>query len=391
MRLRMLFTIGILLLATGCVPGSQPSHSLPPESSPGSAPGDLPAGSGSTGQGAGTQPDQPGASGTGNSAGQGTGNSAGQGTGTGTQAGGGKPSVGGGQTGTGQTAGGQTAGGPSAGGKPSAGGGQKTETPPAAPAVPRLAILVYHDVADQASGGYTISQTQLEEQIQMLKDEGYAFYRLADVERLLSGAESMPAKGVMLAFDDGYQSFATRVLPVAQKYSVPAVCFMVTKYSDFDIFMGIPHMAPVEMQRVVASGLLELAGHSYDGHRTAETADGTHGPVLINRIRKPQSSLIETDAEYAERVRTDFANTAKVLTGLKAGTGARHFTFPYGLRSDEAVRLGREAGFQYFYIGTDQLVTPDTDPGAIPRVHAGAPEITAEVLRDRLRDLFGKQ
>ena len=394
MRLRMLFTIGILLLATGCVPGSQPTHTAPPESAVGSAPGDLPAGSGSTGQGVGRQPDQPDASG--------TGNSTGQGTGTGTQAGGG-------QTGTGQPSagGGQTPGGPSAGGKPTAGGDQQTgqtggkpaagsqpdpiQVPPATPAVPRLAILVYHDVADKASGGYTISQKQLEEQIQMLKDEGYAFYRLADVERLLSGAESMPEKGVMLAFDDGYQSFATKVLPVAQKYSVPAVCFMVTKYSDFDIFMGIPHMAPVEMQQVLASGLLELAGHSYDGHRTAETADGTHGPVLLNRIRKPQSTLIETDAEYTERVRTDFANTAKVLAGLKAGNGVRHFTFPYGLRSDEAVSLGREAGFQYFYIGTDQLVTPDTDPGAIPRVHAGAPEITAEVLRDRLRDLFAQQ
>jgi len=134
-----------------------------------------------------------------------------------------------------------------------------------------------------------------------------------------------------------------------------------------------------------------VAGHSEHGHRTAGTADGSQGPVLINQIRKPQSSLIETPEEYAQRVRTDFQNTAKVLNGLNAGIGARHFTFPYGLRSDEAVSLGREAGFQYFYIGTDQLVTPDTDPGAIPRVHVGAPEITAEVLRDRLRDLFGKQ
>lgn len=397
MRLRMLFTVGLLLLATGCVPGSQPSPPLPPDSASGSV-----AGNGSAGQGSGAAPDQPGRTGSDSSSGQGTGTqtAGGDAAAGGGQSGGGKPSGGSGQQtgtpsgGTGQ-AGQQPTGGnqPTTGNQPTAGNqpGTETEPNPATPQVPRLAILVYHDVADQASGGYTISQRQLEEQIQMLKDEGYAFYRLADVERLLSGAADMPAKGVMLAFDDGYQSFATRVLPVAQRFGVPAVCFMVTKYSEFDIFMGLPHMAPVEMNQVVASGLLELASHSYDGHRTAETADGTHRPVLLNRIRKPQSSQIETPEEYAERVRSDFANSAKVLEGLKAGTGVRHFTFPYGLRSDEAVRLGREAGFQYFYIGTDQLVTPDTDPGAIPRVHAGAPEITAEVLRDRLRDLFGKE
>ncbi|HWI62466.1 MAG TPA: polysaccharide deacetylase family protein [Symbiobacteriaceae bacterium] len=266
-----------------------------------------------------------------------------------------------------------------------------TAEPPAkAPVVPRLAILVYHDVDATASGGYTVSQSQFDEQVKMLKEEGYAFYRLADVERLLAGGQGMPEKGVMLAFDDGYQSFATRVLPVARKYGVPAVCFVVTKYMNFDIIFGRPHMSTVELQQVSASGLLELAGHSYDGHRTAETADGSEQPVLTHRIRKPQSSLIETSDEYAARVLGDFQNTARVLREVGAGTGVRHFTFPYTARSDEAVSLGRQAGFRYFYVGGEQLVRPDSDPGAIPRVHAGAPDISAEVLRETLRRLFAQ-
>jgi biofilm PGA synthesis lipoprotein PgaB len=371
--------VAALLLVTGCVPGSRGSQSLPPAT--GSTLTDAPAG-----QGAGDQ------SGAESTASPGSGQQASQPAGD-TPANGQQPSGGQSTQPPGKTGptGGQPAGGAGQPGTPPTSDAQPSpgaQPSPTTPAIPRLAILVYHDVGNQASGGYTISQTQLEEQIQMLKDEGYAFYRLADVERLLAGGEGMPAKGVLLAFDDGYQSFATRVLPVAQRFGVPAVCFMVTKYSDFDIFMGLPHMAQVEMQQVVASGLLELAAHSYDGHRTAPTADGTHGPVLLGPIRKPQSTLVETQEEYEQRVRNDFVQTARVLSDLNVGIGSRHFTFPYGLRSDLAVSLGREAGFQYFYIGTDQLVTPATDPGAIPRVHAGAPEITAEVLRDRLRKLF---
>jgi len=261
---------------------------------------------------------------------------------------------------------------------------------PKVPPVPRLAILVYHDVDDTNPSAFTVSVAQLEAQVQMLKEEGYAFYRLADVEKLLADAPGMPEKGVMLVFDDGYQSFATRVLPVAKKYGVPAVCFVVTKYMDFDMIFGRPHMSQVELKQVAESGLLELAGHSYYGHRTAETEDGTWQPVLTHRIRKPQSTLYETPEEYAQRVRDDFEQTANVLRELGAGIGERHYTFPFTARSDEAVALGRLAGFRYFYVGGEQLVRPDTDPGAIPRVHAGAPEITAEVLRTRLRNLFAE-
>jgi len=361
LRLRTLLTVGILVVLTGCAPAGlsqqRPSHGAEP----------VPALAGAESVRPAAQPDTPPQGQT-------------------------RP-----QSGTTATAT-ATATAPAA--KPPAAQIQPAATvqpqpdqpaaPPAAKAVPRLAILVYHDVAQSASGGYTISQAQFESQLQMLKDEGYAFYRLADVERLLAGGEGLPEKAVMLAFDDGYQSFATHVLPVARQYNVPAVCFAVTKYMDFDIIFGLPHMSTVELKEVAASGLLELAGHSYDGHRTAETADGSHRPVLINRIRKPQSTLIETDEEYAARVRNDFAMTATVLKDLGAGIGSRHFTFPFTARSDEAVSLGRAAGFQYFYIGGEQLVRPDTDPGAIPRVHAGAPEISAEVLRDRLRALFAQ-
>lgn len=261
--------------------------------------------------------------------------------------------------------------------------------PPKAP-TPRLAILNYHDVDETASGGFTVSQAQFDAHVSMLKEEGYTFYRLEDVERLLAGVTGMPEKGVMLAFDDGYQSFTSRVLPVARKYNIPAVCFVVTKYMDFDIIFGRPHMSTMEMKQAVDSGLLELAGHSYDGHRTSETEDGTQKPVLTHRIRIPQSSLYETPEQYARRVRNDFDQTAKVLKGVNASTGLRHFTFPYTARTDEAVRLGMQAGFRYFYVGGDQLVTPDTDPTAIPRVHAGAPDISAEVLRERLRKLFAQ-
>lgn len=259
-----------------------------------------------------------------------------------------------------------------------------------AKAVPRLAILVYHDVDESFQSDYTITPAHLEAQIQMLQAEGYYFYRLTDVEKLLAGGEGLPEKGVMLAFDDGYQSYASKVLPLAQKYNIPAVCFVVTKYMTFDIIFGRPHMATVELQAVIKSGLLDLAGHSYDGHRLGLAADGSQQPVLTVPIKPHLAPAVETQAEYEARVLDDFRQTSRILKELGTDTGTRHFTFPFTARSEDAVRLGQQAGFKYFYVGGDQLVTPQTDPTSIPRIHAGAPYITADVLKETLRRLFAE-
>jgi poly-beta-1,6-N-acetyl-D-glucosamine N-deacetylase len=271
-----------------------------------------------------------------------------------------------------------------------------TKSPAPAPATepnkvqPRLAILVYHDVDEQFQSDYTITPALLEAQITMLQAEGYHFYTFDEVEQLLAGGEGLPTMGVMLAFDDGYQSFVTQVGPLAEKYGVPAVCFVVTKYMSMDIFMGRPHMAPVEMKQAVASPLLDLGGHSWDGHRTGLTADGSQAPVLTKPIWHHKAPAVETQAEYEQRVLLDFQTSGKILEEYGVSTGLRHFTFPYTARSEDAVRLGQEAGVTYFYVGGERLVTPDTDPTAIPRVHAGAPYMTADVLRETLRTLFGQ-
>lgn len=262
--------------------------------------------------------------------------------------------------------------------------------PPASPARPRVAVLIYHDVETRADSVYTITPQHLEEQVEMLLAEGYHFYTLADIERLLSGDPTLPEKGVLLTFDDGYSSFYSVVVPLATRYEVPVVCFVVTKYLDQLVLGSRPHMSVWETQQAAASLFADIAGHSYDGHYQATSVTGLPKPVLTHRILPPGQTRVETEAEYQKRVRGDFARTATLLRSHGAANGLRHFAFPFTTRSDEAVRLGKEAGFAYYYIGGEALVTAETDPTAIPRVHAGAPYITADVLKQRLEALFSQ-
>jgi len=258
-----------------------------------------------------------------------------------------------------------------------------------APVTPRLAVLMYHEVDDRFKSAFTVTPAHLESQIQMLKDEGYAFYTLTDVERLLAGEPGLPEKGVLLTFDDGYQSFAYEVADLAAKYDVPAVSFMIGMYADRSIIFGRPHMATVEMKKVSGTKLA-LAGHSYDAHRSGMTEEGYEVPVLTSPIVGFPVPVPETREAYEARVLLDFERMGGVLRRFGFEQGARHFAFPFTARTETAVALGQKAGFQYFYVGGERLVTPGTDPTAIPRIHAGAPDITADVLKERLQDLFAQ-
>jgi len=274
---------------------------------------------------------------------------------------------------------------------------QPAESPTAPPVEPgdgspepRLAVLIYHQVHPTFENAYTVTPAQLESHVVMLLEEGYTFYTLEDVERLLAGEPGMPEKGVLLTFDDGYSSFYTDVMPIAWKYQIPVTCFVVTSFLEEINPLAQPHMSAREMQDLALSPLADLGGHSHKGHQTITAVDGTQQPFLTHRMRDPKTGALETVKAYRDRVQGDFERTAELLRAQGVTTGTRHFAFPFNARSEEAVRLGQAAGFQYFYVGGEKLVTPKTDPTAIPRINAGAPEITAEVLRYRLDVLFAQ-
>lgn len=256
---------------------------------------------------------------------------------------------------------------------------------------PRVAVLAYHDLDARLINAYTITPAHFEAQILMLKEEGYAFYTLGDLERLLAGAPDLPPRGVLLTFDDGYSSFFTAVLPMAERHQVPVVSFLVAKYLDQIVLGARPHMSQWETSQAAASPFGDIAGHSYDAHHLGVSATGELKPALLYPLVDPVSGQLEGQADFEARIAADFVRTAALLQQYGAGDGLKHYAFPFTARSDEAVRLGQAAGFQFFYVGGEQLASAATDPTAIPRVHAGAPEITAWVLRERLRALFGDQ
>jgi peptidoglycan/xylan/chitin deacetylase (PgdA/CDA1 family) len=93
-----------------------------------------------------------------------------------------------------------------------------------------LPILMYHRVSGENTDRLTISAEKLEEQLFYLRDKGYHAISFPELKALAESGNRIPARTVILTFDDAYQDFYTHAWPLLKKYSFKATVFVPVAY-----------------------------------------------------------------------------------------------------------------------------------------------------------------
>ncbi len=151
----------------------------------------------------------------------------------------------------------------------------------AAPARPALIVLAYHDVRDdvglQADRDPDATSTDhLISHFDWLKANGYSIVSLQQVIDASHGGAVLPANAVLLTFDDGLESFYTRVYPLLRAYNYPAVAAIVGSWMDMPAGKRMPYngsdcdrdcfLTWDQVTEMHKSGLVEFASHSWALH-----------------------------------------------------------------------------------------------------------------------------
>jgi peptidoglycan/xylan/chitin deacetylase (PgdA/CDA1 family)/glycosyltransferase involved in cell wall biosynthesis len=95
----------------------------------------------------------------------------------------------------------------------------------------RLPVLLYHHIGPLRPGvvpGLTITPAVFERQVRWMARKGYTGICPADWVRWRCDGKDLPAKPVLLTFDDGYTDLVEHALPVLRRYGFGAVVFIVT-------------------------------------------------------------------------------------------------------------------------------------------------------------------
>jgi peptidoglycan/xylan/chitin deacetylase (PgdA/CDA1 family) len=136
-------------------------------------------------------------------------------------------------------------------------------TPDGVERTAHVPILMYHYLSEPPANAdlyrrdLSVSPALFEMHLQQILDEGYATISLYDLVAFLNQGAPLPAKPVILTFDDGYRDNYENAFPLLVEYGMTATFFVV---SDF-VNDKRPEYLTWEMARAMAAGGMSIQAH----------------------------------------------------------------------------------------------------------------------------------
>ncbi len=209
----------------------------------------------------------------------------------------------------------------------------------------RFMSLSYHEVLadDEAMTPTAVRAGDLARQFAWMRANGYHPVSVDQILAARTGGPPLPDNAILLTFDDGFKDVYTRVFPLLKLFNYPAVIALVGRWMDVPAggmvdYDGKPvprskFLDWAEVREMQASGLVEVASHSYDLHRgILANPQGNTQPAATTRLYG--NGRYEDDAAYLARLRHDLRDSI----GKHTGKAPRIIVWPYG-RSNDAARL----------------------------------------------------
>jgi biofilm PGA synthesis lipoprotein PgaB len=265
----------------------------------------------------------------------------------------------------------------------------------AEPAARSFIVLAYHNVEDDEPDQrfVGVSTNRLVAQLSWLQRDGYQPVTIDDLLAARDGGKPLPDKAVLLTFDDGYESFYTRVLPILRAFHFPAVLALVGKwleggpdasiaysddraaskpFSDKSVQFGDDtvkrdmFLTWDQIREIAASGLVEIASHSYAAHHgSIANPQGNSEPDETTRLFNPFTGSYENDADELRHLESDSAKMAAKIEA-EIGKRPRVMVWPYGEANELAISVAAANGMPITLTLQDGVATVDR-LSSIPR------------------------
>ena len=223
---------------------------------------------------------------------------------------------------------------------------------------PLVATLSYHKIGNPPSDGWLtwnyISADEFSSQLEWFRKRGWHFLSAATLLDAVNGNGALPAKSVLITFDDAYESLLENALPILKRFSAPAAVFAPTQFiGETNLFdHGVEPVERIADWNTLAA--LEEAGISVESHGYSHRSFSSLGSLEIQQ-----------ELEFSkEAIRKNL------------GKESRLFAFPYGDFGADMAAMGsaiRRAGYDaaFLYGGGTFELDQTPSPLFLPRLAMG--------------------
>jgi peptidoglycan/xylan/chitin deacetylase (PgdA/CDA1 family) len=227
----------------------------------------------------------------------------------------------------------------------------------------RVPTIMYHNVAEIEYDYYTVTTADFTAQMRALKAYGYTAVTMQDVLDYRAGVKTLPAKPILITFDDGYESMYTIVAPILADPTIDyrATVFVASSaVRPENVPGGYPtdFLSGLQIRALAASGRVEIGSHTVDHPDLTALDPAELTAELVDSKNALQQFLLglEVGKEQVNSIAYPYgaSNAAVEMAVWQAGYFA-------GLRVDDMVEMTADAKFALTRVQVDMDTSVELD------------------------------
>ncbi|WP_342322180.1 polysaccharide deacetylase family protein [Kosakonia sp. BYX6] len=220
-----------------------------------------------------------------------------------------------------------------------------------------LPVLTYHHILrDEENTRFrhtstTTSVRAFTNQMTWLRDQRYTTLSMYQLEGYVRNRMNLPARSVVITFDDGLKSVSRYAYPILHGYGFKATAFIISsrikllpqKWDPQSLqFMSVSELNSIQ-------DVFDVQSHTHFLHRV----DAAMHPILLSR-------------SY-HNILFDFKHSRRALAQFNPHV--LYLSYPFGGYNDNAVKAANDAGFHLAVTTVRGKVKPGDNPFLLKRVY----------------------
>ena len=197
-------------------------------------------------------------------------------------------------------------------------------------------VLLYHSITDKLVNDEweenTVPKGLFDRQMKYLADRKYNVINCKTAIRYLIENKEIPAKTVVIVFDDGYRDNYTNVLPILKKYSFCATIFLVVDFLR-DYSDNVQYLSCQEITNIKKSELIDFGCHGLT-HKALSMIDGKKLDEEIRDAKQKLEYVTQSEIDlFAYPFGHSKSYSKKVIERIKSAGFIGSFTTIPGLNN----------------------------------------------------------
>lgn len=171
-------------------------------------------------------------------------------------------------------------------------------------------VLMYHSITEDENF-YSVKPQEFIKQMEFLAKAGYRVISLAQAALAIK-TQTLPAKSVVITFDDGYEDNYSVAWPILKKFNYPATIFVSTSLiggsSDHSV-VPAPILTEDNIKQLAADDLFTIGSHAHNHFKLTNLTDNeietelSQSKVVLEKIINREINFLAYPyGKYNQRV-----------------------------------------------------------------------------------------